>query len=172
MARSHIRAGCVLLLSCTLLLAACGSHVGTSTRQPSPTPTGPIASNLPTGVCAPTYQDLRNPEATKIEAKLVTIDTLSASDPDFPPGWKSPPRSTYFWVVAELGAFTVRPHSITGYASPRTFELALGYIQATSDPSDPETLVHPCRSIGGSMSNASWPSWFDEMSALIDVKIR
>ena len=155
-----------------LLALACGQRAVSPGANASPTATGPIASNLPAGVCAPAYEQLRNPSAIRIEAKLVTFDTLSTTDPTFPPGWKTPPRSAYFWVVAELGTFTVQPHSIAGNSSPETFSLSIAYIQATSDPADPETLAHPCRSIGGSASNASWPAWFDGMGAIEDVKIR
>jgi hypothetical protein len=153
------------------IATACGGHTSQSAVR-SPSPTSPIASNLPPGVCAPTYEELMNPDATRIEAKLVTFDILMRSDPDFPPGWMTPPRSAYFWVVALQGSFTVQPHSIAGNSTPQTFHLAIGYIQANSDASDPETIAHPCRGIGGSTTNGPWPAWFDQMAALDDVKIR
>lgn len=155
------------------LAVACGGHEVTPTGHASPTPTGPIASNLPSTVCAPTYEQLRNPEATRIEAKLVTFATASSSDPNFPPAWESPPRSAYFWVVAESGTFVAPPHDLGMNTEPVIFHFSLGYVQAVSDSSDPETISHPCRGIGGSLNrDGPWPAWFDQMPALADVKIQ
>ena len=162
---------CAGILAC-VALSACNQAATPVAKKSAPS-SGPIATNLPDGVCAPTYQQFSDPKATRIEAKLVTIATLSTSDPNFPPGWKSPPRSAYFWVVAEVGTFIVKPHVPTNAnPTPSTFHTALSYIQANTDPSDPETLVNPCRSIGGSLTDGPWPAWFDDMSALADIKVR
>lgn len=163
---------CVVGLVLVLVAACCGRPTSQAASS-SPARTGPIASSLPPGVCAPTYAQLENADATRIEAKLVTFDSLSTSDPNFPPGWRTPPRSAYFWVVAEVGNFTVESHNPVALPTAATFHMSIGYIQTTSDPKDPETLVNPCRGIGGSLSGATtWPRWFDQMPALIDVKIR
>lgn len=146
-----------------------------ASRAPNASPSFP--ANLPPGVCAPTVEQLSDSDATRIEAKLVTVNTLSKSDPDFPIGWKSPPRSGYFWVVAELGSFYIEPigvpqDPVSTPDSPKPFHFMLTYIQATIDPSDPETIAHPCRGIGLMANGGPWPAWFDQMQAIADVQIR
>lgn len=158
--------------------AACDGHAVKPTAQRSPPPSGPIASNLPQGVCAPTYEQLLDPNATRIEAKLVTIATLSAGDPQFPPAWKSPPRSAFFWVVAGAEVFSLdAPNGLHGLGptapgTPKPFHFYLAYLQANVDPADPESVAHPCRAIGGELNNGPWPAWFDKMTAMAEARIR
>jgi hypothetical protein len=101
---------------------------------------------------------------------LVTRDTLMKSDPDFPPTWHT--GATYFWVVADVGTFTVDGPLPPG-ETPPTPHNALSYLQATADPTDPESVANPCRGIGVTGGGGSaWPAWFDQMIAIVDVKIR
>jgi hypothetical protein len=168
MARRWSAIACAGTLAC-VVLAACGQAATPVARHSQPS-SGPIAANLPDGVCAPTYKQLSDPNATRIEAKLVTRDTLMKSDPDFPPTWRT--GTTYFWVVAELGTFTVDGPLPPG-ETPPTLHVALSYLAATIDPNDPESVANPCRGIGVTGSGGfAWPAWFDQMTAIDDVKIR
>jgi hypothetical protein len=141
-------------------------------RVATPSPSFP--SNLPPGVCVPTAEQLADPNATRIEAKLVTRETLSTTDPNFHQGW--PPAIKYFWVVAEVGVFSFdnipRPPLPTP-STPKPFHFVLSYLQGNDDNApDPEWVAHPCRAIGVTANNGAWPAWFDQMESLADVKIR
>ena len=155
-----------------LVLAACGANLSATHTQAHQTPSGPIASNLPPGVCAPTYQQLEDPNATRIEAKLVARNALMKSDPDFDPTWHT--DTTYFWVVASLGQFNVDIDvPMPPNATPPILHNALSLLQANTVRTDPESVANPCRGIYTLASpGTSWPRWFDQMTALIDVKIR
>lgn len=153
--------------------AGCGRHAVNPSAQSSPSPAGPISSELPPGVCAPTYQQLDEPNATRIEAKLVTRETLLKSDPDMGPGWQT--ATNYFWLIAEVGSFPAGDiHPVLGAPfSPKPFGYVLAYLQANVDPTDPESVARPCRAIGAQAGpGPAWPLWFDQMKGLADVKVR
>jgi len=154
------------------LAVACGTPAVSQNVQGQRRPMGPIASNLPSGVCAPTYETLSDPNATRIEAKLVTAEMLSKSDPDWNNSYHIP--SNYYWVITESGVFYLtdipRPGPPSGSPMPDRIEIT--YLKANPDPSDPEDRVQPCRAIEFQASNDSWPAWFDRMTAVEDIKVR
>jgi hypothetical protein len=166
--RSASRCTALMLL---LVVAGCGGHPTASAAAKSQPPTGTIAPNLPPGVCAPTYQQVTDPNATRIEAKLVTRDTLTKSDPDFPPTWNT--NATYLWVVAKAGSFTGDGPMPPG-ETPPTLHNAVSILDATIDLINPESVTSPCQTgivfTGG--EGPTWPTWFDQMTATDDVKIR
>jgi hypothetical protein len=153
----------VVIVTAFLLIPHSGQP---AQRAAAPSPSFP--SNLPPGVCAPTVEQLKDPGATRIEAKLVTRETLSKSDPNFSSGFR--PAVKYFWVVAELGVLNIEPIGPPPNFTPKPFHFVLSYILATSDPSDPGTS--PCTGVGITASGGPWPAWFDEMEGLADVKIK
>lgn len=152
-------------------VSACGGQpTPTDSRRASPSPTGPIASNLPPGVCAPTYDQLQDPNATRIEAKLVTRDVLMKSDPNFAPSWHT--DTTYFWVVASVGRFTMDGPMPPG-ATPPVLHNVIGILQASIVSTDPESVAHPCRGIAvEGTGGTAWPAWFDQMTAIVKVTIK
>ena len=90
------------------------------------------------------------------------------------PGWQ--PATNYFWMIADVGSFPAdNIHHIGPEPpfSPKPFGYVLDYLQANVDPSDPESVARPCRAIGLQAGpEPAWPSWFDQMNALVDVKVR
>lgn len=171
-----VRVAATLLM--VVAMAGCGGQL--SARQPatSPEPSGPIATNLPTGVCAPTYQELRDPHATKIEAKLVARQTFVSANPQDRPGPGFQSAMKYFWVIAELGVFPEGnfprpPNPSVTQVTPKPWNYLLVIRRGNIDPADPESVTDACGSIGVEAgSGLTWPSWFDQMSALVQVKIR
>jgi hypothetical protein len=178
----------VLLVGVFLLMPR-SPQVAQRAIAPSPSfPSPSFPSNLPAGVCAPTVEQLADPNATRIEAKLVTRKTLSTSDPTFHQAWQ--PAVKYFWVVAKIGYFPMPPDfprppkppvtptaaSVKPTPTPVTsapVQYMLTYLQANDGyPSDPEWVAHPCRGISLRVDIAPWPTWFDQMNALADVKIK
>ncbi len=160
-----------------VVATACGRQSMAEVRLTSPSPeTGPIASGLPAGVCAPTYQQLFDANATRVEAKLVTRETLLSSDPTQNPRSAWQPATRYFWIIAEVGSFPATnlgglPRSTP--FTPMPFGYVLGYRQGNVDPTDPESVAHPCRSLGFQAGpGPAWPSWFDKMTSLADVNVR
>jgi hypothetical protein len=155
----------VLIVTVFLLIPRSGQP---AQRAATPSPSFP--SNLPPGVCAPTVEQLKDPGATRIEAKLVTRETLSKSDPNFSSGFRTAVK--YFWVVAKLGVFNIEPIGPPpgSHFTPTPFHFVLSYILATSDPSDQG--MHPCSAVGITANGGPWPTWFDQMKALADVKIK
>jgi hypothetical protein len=174
MARLGSVVACAAILAC-MALTAC-SHAATPVAKQSALRSGPIAANLPDGVCAPTYEQLSDANATRIEAKLVTRETLLKNDPTEQPGSGWQPATKYFWMIAEVGSFPAFPEGnfpLLKPFTPKPFGYVLDYLQANVDPSDPESVARPCRAIGFQAGpGLAWPSWYDQMTALADVTIR
>lgn len=167
---SHVRWLAVCVVMAAVASAACVAHsVGPATYV-SPPLTAPIASNLPSGVCVPTYNEVGDVNAIRIEAKLVTRETLLTTDPDFPPTLR--PGTEYFWVVAKTGQFTINGPMPPG-GNPPTLREVVILLQASADPADrgsPADLCNLVSLTGG--ESPVWPAWFDKMTAIADVKIR
>ena len=161
---SHGRSIAACILAAYLALA-CGAQTVSRAPQASPTLSGPIASDLPPGVCAPTYEQLLDPSATRIEAKLVTREAAMSNDPAL-----AASSSNHFWEVAKAGQFTMNGPLPPGEVEP-TLHYVVSLLQGSSDPTDPESAGRPCRGISITGST-TWPAWFDKMLALVDVKIR
>jgi hypothetical protein len=152
--------------------AACNQSTTGQASHASASPTGPIANNLPPGVCAPTYENILDPNATRIEAKLVTAETLGKNDPDWNNGYHIP--SAYYWVIAKAGVFYLRdvPQPGPPSGSPPPYRIEITYLKAVPDPTDSEDRVQPCRVIEFQATMGSWPDWFDRMSSVDDIEVR
>jgi hypothetical protein len=87
--------------------------------------------SLPSGVC-PLSTDTWSTDSgsTRVEAKLVTYESFVSSDPDF--SWlkeplpasssrPSTPPPPYFWVIAEVGTYTLNIGHFPPYAGPHAF---------------------------------------------------
>jgi hypothetical protein len=155
-----------LIVVAVLIRAPKPGHLALRAAVTSPV----IPSNLPLGVCAPTSQQLNDPNATRIDAKLVTPETLAQSDPNWSDGYHIP--SSYYWVIAESGVFDFPyPRPIATAEPPFTYVLT--YLKASVESSDPESVQQPCRTIQLSAGSAGpWPGWFDQMKAVVDLKVR
>jgi hypothetical protein len=142
--------------------------------HPTVSTPGESALSLPAGVCPLVTDNLPVFEATRMEAKLVTYETASASDPYFPRGVRGSatvPRlqtpsnvSHYFWVVVGEGSFHLQfPRPPQAGSNPGSFSDVLFYVPADS-----------CEMSGGDVVRAmnTWPAWFDGMQALSDTKIK
>jgi hypothetical protein len=172
----HVRWLGVCIVMVSLASGACSPHATSATTQVSrttqvsPRPTDPIASNVPSGVCAPTYNEVSDVNATRIEVKLVTREALLTSDPDFPPTLRS--GTKYFWAIAKIGQFTIYGPMPPGGTPPSLHEVVI-LLQASADPADPGSRADLCNLVSLTGRGATvWPAWFDQMTAIDDVKVR
>jgi hypothetical protein len=135
--------------------------------QTTPRSTGTQAAELvlPTGVCKYTPEPKLVSDSSRLEVKLVTNQSLRSSDPDFPwPGRLPPALLPYYWMVAASGSYTWQTDSLSH--EPSTFLQLLLYVDASD-----------CRGIGVKANGVNardhgWPAWFDQMAAVVHIKIQ
>ncbi len=153
--------------------------------------------SLPPGVCPLSTESWSaDSESTRVEAKLVTYDSLVSSDPDF--SWLKEPlpasstRTTpatttppYYWVIASIGNYSLdgvpRPPMPAPPTGTRTFHVMWIYLRA-DDCVHGGTIRFPANldlapndgwpTSGLHADGSGWPAWFDQMPGLAHVKIR
>jgi hypothetical protein len=81
----------------------------------------------------------------------------------------------YFWVIAELGVFDLGnyPRPEAEPVTPKPFTYLLVTRRGTVAPADLESVTGTCGVVGIQAGGGqSWPSWFDQMSAVVQVRIK
>lgn len=154
-----------------LAIAAVGALLGPRLFHASaPTPSARhTATSLPSGVCALSVDSLPVADATRMEAKLITLESALSKDPYFP--WRQDPRSTgartsypdslpkFYWVVAAEGKFHLNAPVPPGGALPDFSDLVF---HAAADSCQIDQVT----------SNGGWPTWFDQLPAVMDLKVK
>jgi len=136
----------------------------------SPGP-GPIKhpSTLPAGICMPSVDALPISQATRMEAKLITLESGLTGDPYFPWAIGSAATSArtslpkdlpkFYWVVAAEGQFHLNIPVPPGAAPPVLINVVL-HLTANSCQVAQVTAVK------------QWPSWFDQLPPVSDVRLK
>lgn len=125
--------------------------------------THPTAVTLPPGVCTVTPDATVESGSTRMEAKLVTFQDLRSSDPSsYWSATQSP--STYVWVVVGIGEYILEipPTDNHGIVGGTTTDQDEQYYLKGSD----------CTVMAVHLDRDGWPAWFDQMPAVVHMKIR
>jgi hypothetical protein len=176
-------AGMLAVLAVGVLVAPRLLHA-----TPSRTATHTAVESLPLGVCPLSTEGLADASTSRMEAKLITFRSFVSSDPDF--RWlqnpdvqrqRTTPPPRYFWVIVSSGTFDLglipRPMPQTG---PETFHDLWIYVRADQCtaggaihfPIQTNTPVDSWPLDGMSANSKGWPSWFDQMPAVMHMNIR
>jgi hypothetical protein len=131
--------------------------------------TNPSSMSIPPGVCVLSADQLPVSQATRIEAKLITLETALAKDPYFhrtdgrtATGARTShqsPTPAFFWVAAAEGGFHLNAPIPPGGALPEFNELVF-HVRTDS-----------CR-IDQTTSSSAWPSWFDNLPSVADLVLK
>jgi hypothetical protein len=141
--------------------------------------------SLPAGVC-PLSTEGWPTGLTRIGAKLVTYQAFFGSPTPEPASsprttWRSTPPPPYYWVIAATGTYDLGPipmpapgigraivHSLSSYV--RADQCTPG--GAINFPFKTFVMIDGWPVAGLTAKGSGWPAFFDELPAVIDMKIR
>jgi hypothetical protein len=161
---ANVGAALIAVVAVAVLLGPRVFHAASATPSPKPS-----SISLPPGVCALSLNQLPASQATRIEAKLVTFETAVTDDPYFR-GTKGTsatgarlsypsPTSAFYWVVAAEGEFHLNAPVPPGGALPE-FNALVFHVRTDSCQIDQTTSI------------IAWPSWFDKLPSVADLKLK